>query len=238
MDGRDCEMAKDSPSISSSLDSGSKTEENSTNWIKIEEGSNILGPKPEDIEAHGLTSSRDHSFDHVLDGSPWSSTRPSSKLCAVCQNMVDGLGRGNWLERSKEIKYKFYDTAIPYVRNPLSLRISAQSGCSFCAILIRDDGDEEKKRDAQISRYIDEWKADFGEAPFPFSQVYIESQSRDNDKWSLNLRFPIDPHWKYRVCGFEFVVEIRRLLHKCELSNEESLDTVRLHNTTARTSQD
>ncbi|TGO32149.1 hypothetical protein BHYA_0346g00050 [Botrytis hyacinthi] len=217
MNGQDYEIAKDIPSSSSSWNSGSKVQNDSTDRIETDEGFKTLSPKTEDIERYGSNSARlyqDHSFDHVLDGSPWSNSRPSSKLCAVCQNMVDGLGRGHWLERSKEIKYKFYDTAIPHVRNPRSLRISAQSGCSFCAILIRDDDDEEKKRDAQISRYIDEWKASFGEGPFPFSQGYIESQSRDNDKWSLNLRFPIDPHWKDRVCGFEFVVEIRQSLQK------------------------
>ncbi|TGO50793.1 hypothetical protein BOTNAR_0379g00050 [Botryotinia narcissicola] len=197
MNGKYYEIAKDIPSRSSSLESGSKSQKNSTDRIETDEGFKTLSPKIEGIERHGSTSTelyQDHSFDHVLEGSPYSNNRPSSKLFAVCQNMVDGLGRGNWFERSKEIKYKFYDTAIPHVGNPLSLRISAQNGCSFCAILIRDNGDEEKKRDAHISRYIDKWKANFGEAPFPFSQVYIESQSRDNDKWSLNLRFPIDSH--------------------------------------------
>ncbi|KAF7931981.1 uncharacterized protein EAE97_009002 [Botrytis byssoidea] len=217
MNGQDYEIAKDIPSHSSSLDSESKSQKDSKGRIETDEGFKTISPKTEDIERHGSTSTelyQDHSFDHVLDGSPWSNTRPSSKLCAVFQNMANGLGRGNWFERSKEFKYKFYDTAIRHVRNPLSLRISAQNSCSFCAILIRDDGDEEKKRGAKISRYIDEWKANFGEAPFPFSQVYIESQSRDHDKWSLNLRFPIDPHWKDRACGFEFVVEIRKSLHK------------------------
>ncbi|KAF5875518.1 putative chlorogenic acid esterase precursor protein [Botrytis fragariae] len=171
MDGRDCEMAKDSPSSSSSLYSGSKIKENSTGRIETEEGPNTPGSKPKDTEAHGSSSSRDHSFDHVLDELPWSNTMPPSKLCAVCQNMVDELGRGDWLKRSKENNYLFYDTGIPHVRNPLSIKTLAQNGCSFCATFNRTDKEEEFE--AEISAYIDKWRVEFGEAPLAPSRVYM-----------------------------------------------------------------
>ncbi|KAF7881488.1 hypothetical protein EAF00_011857 [Botryotinia globosa] len=134
MNGQDYEIAKDIPSRSSSLDSGSKSQKDSTDRIEPDEGFKTLSSKTEELERHGSTSTelyQAHSFDHVLEGPPWSNTRPSSKLCVVCQIIVDDI------------------------RNPLSLRISAQNDCSFCAILIHNDGDEEKKRDGQISRYID-----------------------------------------------------------------------------------
>ncbi|TGO47016.1 hypothetical protein BCON_0297g00110 [Botryotinia convoluta] len=83
MNGQDCEIAKDILSSSSSLDSGSKSEEDLTDRIETDEGFKTPSPKTEDLESHRSNSVelyQDHSFDHVLDGSPWSNTRPSSKL--------------------------------------------------------------------------------------------------------------------------------------------------------------
>ncbi|TEY38175.1 hypothetical protein BOTCAL_0492g00020 [Botryotinia calthae] len=159
MDGLDCEMAEESPSISSSLDSGSKIEENLTDWIETEDEFETSGPKTEYTESDVSSSYSDHSFDQVLDDLPWSNTMPPSKLCALCQNMIDDLGSG--------ISYP----ALTHVRNPLDIKASAQNGCSLCAALIRTD--DEKGRDAMISRYIDKWKARFGEAPIPCSRVII-----------------------------------------------------------------
>ncbi|KAF7920981.1 hypothetical protein EAE99_007833 [Botrytis elliptica] len=199
-------MTKDSPSTSSSLESGSKVEQNSTNRIETEEGSNKPVPKPSFIETYGLNSPQDHSFDHVLDGLPSSSTMPPSKLCAVCQNMVDELGHGNWLERSERSKLLSSDTGILHVRNPLSLKTSAQDGCSLCATFIRTD--DEKGRDAIISRHIDGWKAKFGEAPIPCSRVSLINFLPPIESPKIKLEFATDPHWKNQSLRVSFIASL------------------------------
>ncbi|ATZ51289.1 hypothetical protein BCIN_06g07030 [Botrytis cinerea B05.10] len=155
MDGRDCEIEEDSPSISSPLKSGSKIDKDSTDQVETEDEFETSGPKTEDTESEILSSDSDHSFDHVLDGLPRSESMPPTKLCATCQNMVDQLRQFVW------------DAPIYHLRSLLNLKASAQNGCTLCATFIRTD--DEEGRDAMFSKHLDEWKARFGEVPTPCS---------------------------------------------------------------------
>ncbi|TGO27215.1 hypothetical protein BPAE_0045g00120 [Botrytis paeoniae] len=192
MDGKNCEMAKDSLSRSPSLDSGSRIKEDSTSRTETEEGFNILGPKTEGTETDGSSPYQDHSFDHVLDGLPWTNTMPPpSKLCAICHNMVDELRRGDWFEQSKKPKFGV-DIGICHVRNPLSLKKSAQNGCSVCATF--NCTDDEEKRDAEISAYINKWRVEF-EVPLEPSRVWLEAHSGRENSWQVTLVFQMDFQW-------------------------------------------
>ncbi|KAF7952681.1 hypothetical protein EAE96_005912 [Botrytis aclada] len=87
MDGQDCEMAKDSPSRSPSLESDSEIEEDSTSRAETEDGSDITGLETENAETYGSNSYQDHSFGHVLDELPWSKTTAAIKvMCYVSEH--------------------------------------------------------------------------------------------------------------------------------------------------------
>lgn len=204
-------MAEKSPSISSSLDSGSKVERNPTDRIETEDEFEKSGPKTEDTESDMSSFYSDHSFDHVLDELPWSKTMPPSKLCGICQNMVDQLRQFIW------------DTPIYHLRSLLDLKASAQNGCTLCATFIRTD--DEQGRDVMFSKYLDEWKARFGEVPTPCSRAFMDTRKFGcHSLPHFILYFSNEPHWTLESTRVWLKADIRESPEICKSCHERTLE--------------
>lgn len=174
-----------------------------TNKLEMDDGDPKTDPEDESGSSSWESNStsggsslidRDDSFDHVLDVAFPSNgdedASQQSNLCEYCQNLVDELPRIGRMKRDETFTC---DTLLPHVRGPLALQDSAEAGCTLCsAFLSTFSGTNENYR-AEIAEYVEDWRARFGETPFPRGEISLQYQD-----WKVNsvpklisLDFPV-----------------------------------------------